>query len=70
MHNEEHFHSSTNITVIKSRRMRWERHVARMGIINAYKVFVGKPDDMEDLGVDECMSIMKKQGVKVWAECM
>jgi len=25
---------------------------------------------MEDLGVDECMSIMKKQGVKVWAECM
>jgi hypothetical protein len=38
-------HSSTSvIRIIKSRRMRWAGHVARMGERrNAYRLFVGKP---------------------------
>jgi hypothetical protein len=47
---------SPNITVIKSRRMRWAVHVARIGeMINAYKVLVGNlkvRDHWEDLDVD------------------
>jgi len=35
-------YASVNITVIKSRRMRWARNVARLGQINAYNIFVGK----------------------------
>jgi hypothetical protein len=47
LHNEE-FHnlcsSSNIIRQIKSRRMRWAGHVARMGGHRKfYKVFVGKP---------------------------
>ena len=42
--------------VIKSRRMRWAGHVARMGEERgAYRVLVGKPrerDHWGDLGVD------------------
>jgi hypothetical protein len=42
--------------MIKSRKMRWSGHVARMGEMrNAYKVLVGKcegRDHSEDLGVD------------------
>ena len=42
--------------VIKSRRMRWAGHVARMGEERgAYRVLVGKPEEKrpwEDLGVD------------------
>jgi hypothetical protein len=37
--------------MIKSRRMRWEGHVARMGEkINAYRIFVGKPEGKRPLG--------------------
>jgi hypothetical protein len=49
-HNEElpDIYSSPSIrviTIIKSRRMRWVGHVARMGIqINAYRLLVGKPE--------------------------
>ena len=42
--------------VIKSRRMRWAGHVARMGEERVvYRVLVGKPgerDHWEDIGVD------------------
>ena len=40
--------------VIKSRRMRWAGHVARMGEERGvYRVLVGKPEDhCGDLGVD------------------
>jgi hypothetical protein len=48
LHNEEFykFCSSPNIIrVIKSRRMRWTGHVARMGeTTNAYRISVGKKD--------------------------
>ena len=48
LHNEElnDFYSSPNIVrVIKSRRMRWAGHVARMGEEReVYRVLVGKPE--------------------------
>jgi hypothetical protein len=56
-YDELHYlYSSPNIVrVIKSRRMRWAGHVARMGDgRGVYKVLVGRPkarDHWEDLGV-------------------
>jgi hypothetical protein len=39
------------IRVIKSRRMRWVGHLPHMGeMINAYRIFVGKPEGTESLG--------------------
>jgi len=45
-------YSSLGITqVIKSRRMKWARHVACMGKKrNAYKVLLGKPDGKTPFG--------------------
>jgi len=45
-------YSSPNIVrVIKSTRMRWAGHVARMGEgRGAYRVFVGKPEGKRPLG--------------------
>ena len=54
LHNEElnDLYSSPNILrVIKSRRMRWAGHVARMGEERgAYRVLVGKPEEKRPLG--------------------
>ena len=54
LHNEElnSLYSSPNIVrVIKSRRMRWAGHVARMGEERGvYKVLVGKPEGKRPLG--------------------
>jgi len=54
LHNEEinNLYSSPNIVrVIKSRRMRWAGHVARMGEEKAvYRVLVGKPEGRRPLG--------------------
>ena len=54
LHNEElnDLYSSPNIfRVIKSRRMRWAGHVARMGERRgAYSVLVGKPEGKRPLG--------------------
>jgi len=54
LHNEElnDLYSSTNIMrVIKSRRMRWAGHVARMGEERGmYRVLVGKPEGRRPLG--------------------
>jgi hypothetical protein len=48
LHNEElnDLYSSLNIIqAIKSRRMRWEGHVARMGVKRgAYRILAGKPE--------------------------
>jgi len=54
LHNEElnDLYSSPNIVrVIKSRRMRWTWHVARMGEERGvYRVLVGKPEGKRPLG--------------------
>jgi len=54
LHNEElnDLYSSPNIVwVIKSRRMRWTGHVARMGEERGvYRVLVGKPEGNRPLG--------------------
>ena len=51
-HLSRDLHSSPNIVrVIKSRRMRWAGHVARMGEERgAYRVLVGKPEGKRPLG--------------------
>jgi hypothetical protein len=39
------------IRIIKSRRMRWAGHVARLGEKrNAYRILVGKPEGKRPLG--------------------
>jgi hypothetical protein len=44
-------YSSQNIRQIKSRRMRWAGHVARMGEErNVYRVLMGKPEGKRPLG--------------------
>jgi hypothetical protein len=54
LHNEElnDLYSSLNsIRVIKSRRMRWAGHVARMGEgRGAYRILVGTPEGRRPLG--------------------
>jgi hypothetical protein len=54
LHNEElHnlYSSSSIIRIIKSRRMRWVGHVARMGEKrNVYRLLVGKPEGKRPLG--------------------
>jgi hypothetical protein len=54
LHNEglHNLYSSPNIIMlIKSRRMRWAGHVARMGETrNAYRILVGRPEGKRPLG--------------------
>jgi hypothetical protein len=54
LHNDElhNLHFSPNIVrVIKSRRMRWAGHVARMGEgRGVYRVLVGRPEGKRPLG--------------------
>ena len=54
LHNEElnDLYCSPNIVwVIKSGRMRWAGHVARMGVERGvYRVLVGKPEGRKPLG--------------------
>jgi hypothetical protein len=54
LYNEElrdSYSSPSIIRIIKSRRMRWAGHVARMmGKRNAYRLLVGKPDRKRPLG--------------------
>jgi hypothetical protein len=54
LHNEElrdSYSSPSKIRIIKSRRMRWAGHVARMGEKrNAYRLLVGKPEGKRPLG--------------------
>jgi hypothetical protein len=54
LHNEELrdlYSSQSIIRIIKSRRIRWAGHVARMGEKrNAYRLFVGKPERKRPIG--------------------
>jgi hypothetical protein len=49
------YSSPSIIRIIKSRRMRWVGHVARMGEKrNAYRILVGKPEGKRPLGKPIC----------------
>jgi hypothetical protein len=54
LHNEElHglYSSPSIVRVIKSRRMRWAGHLARMGKVRgAYNILVGRPEGRRPLG--------------------
>jgi hypothetical protein len=54
LHNEELHNlycSPSIIRIIKTRRMGWAGHVARMGEkMNAYRILVGKPEGKRPLG--------------------
>jgi hypothetical protein len=54
LHNEElhnSYSSPSIIRMIKSRRMKWAGHVARMGEErNAYRILVGMPEGKRPLG--------------------
>jgi hypothetical protein len=54
LHNEalhDLYSSASIIRIIKSRRMRWAGHVARMGEKrNAYRLLVGKPEGKRPVG--------------------
>jgi hypothetical protein len=58
LHNEELrdlYSSPSIIRIIKSRRMRWAGHVARMGEKrNVYRLLVGKPEGKRPLGRPRC----------------
>jgi len=72
LHNEKlnDLYSSPNIVrVIKSRRMKWPGHVARMGEVRGvYRVLVGKPEGRRSLGrpsrrwVDNIMMDLQEVG--------
>jgi hypothetical protein len=71
-HNEElhNLYSSPSIIrIIKSRRMRWVGHVARIGERrNAYRILVGKPEGKRPLGrprhrwVDDMKMDLRERG--------
>jgi hypothetical protein len=45
------YSSPTIIRVIKSRRMRWAGHIARMGVWrDAYRILLGRPEGRRPLG--------------------
>jgi hypothetical protein len=53
LHNEElhDLYSSPSISrIIKSKKMRWAGHVARMGETNSYRLLLGKPVGKRPLG--------------------
>jgi hypothetical protein len=58
LHNEELcdlYSLPSIIRMIKSRRMRWAGHLARMGEErNAYRLLVGKPEGKRPLGRPRC----------------
>jgi hypothetical protein len=76
LHNEElnDLYSSPNIIrVIKSRRMRWAGHVARMGDgRGAYRILVGRPEGRRPLGrsrlrwEDNIKTDLQEVGCRAW----
>jgi hypothetical protein len=80
LHNEQlhdRYNSPNIIRVIKSRRMRWARHVARIGEMrNAYKVLVSKSEGKnhsKNVGLDGRIileRILGKWVGKVWTRCI
>jgi hypothetical protein len=49
------YSSPSIIIIIKTKRMRWEGHVAQIGVRrNAYRIFVGKREGKRPLGRPRC----------------
>ena len=44
------YRSPNRVRVIKSRRLRWARHVARMGDSSVFKIVTGKPTEKRPPG--------------------
>jgi hypothetical protein len=75
LHNEElhNLYSSPSIIrIIKSRRMRWAGHVARLGEKrNVYRLLVGKPEGKRSLGrprrrwIDNIKMVLLEIGLNV-----
>jgi hypothetical protein len=75
LHNEElhNLYSSPSIIrIIKSRRMRWAGHVARMGEKrNVYRLLVGRPEGKRPLGrsrrrrIDNMKMVLLETGLNV-----
>jgi hypothetical protein len=75
LHDEELrdlYSSPSTIRIIKSRRMRWAGHVARLGEKkNAYRLLVGKPEGRRPLGRPRCRwvdNIRKDLGEVGWGD--
>jgi hypothetical protein len=75
LHEELHglYCSPSIIRVIKSRRMRWAGHVARMGeVSNAYSILIGKPEGRRPLGrprrrwKDNIQMDLREMGLGMW----
>jgi hypothetical protein len=48
-------YTSSNIKVIKSKRLRWEENVERMGeMSNAYNILIGKAERKRSVGNPRC----------------
>jgi hypothetical protein len=66
LHNEELldlYSLPSIIRMMKSRRMRWAGHVARMGEKrNVYRFFVGKPEGKRPLGRPRCRRVNIRMG--------
>jgi hypothetical protein len=65
------YSSPSIIRVIKTRKMRWEGHVAHIGEVRgAYNILIGKGGDhWEDLGIDGMITIrwiLRKSGLGMW----
>jgi hypothetical protein len=57
LHNNElrNLYSSSSLTrIIKSRRIHWTGHIARMKKKNAYRLLVGRPEEKRLLGRPRC----------------
>jgi hypothetical protein len=62
------YSSLSIIRMIKSRRMRWAGHVARMGLKKTgYRIFVGKPEGKKPLVRPRRRWILKKSDGVLWA---
>jgi hypothetical protein len=58
---ELHNFSPSIIRIIKSRRMRWAWHIARMRERwNAYRILVGKPEGRRPLGRPKLKSVKER----------
>jgi hypothetical protein len=55
LYSNDLYSSPSKIRIMKSRRMRWMGHVARMGEKrNAYRLLVGKPEGKKPPGRPRC----------------